>query len=108
MHGNKLFAGLQQVKWYTPPLWITSVTEIEHPWRICLHSVMIHFWWNKALLIGIWRESKLTEEQQLLFAMRGKIIEGDKGGTFRAEGEDPGTREDPANLRADREVVGHS
>jgi hypothetical protein len=74
-HGKKLFIGFIRIKWYTPPLLVTENTEIEHPFRRAWPCLVVRFWWNMAAVIGWWKYSSLTEEDQLIRALRGRKIE---------------------------------
>jgi hypothetical protein len=74
-----LFAGVQKRKglfsWKGLFLFDVAPTiEIEWPYRKCKHSLLIHFWPGKALTIGRWSWSGLSEQEALIAATEGYRI----------------------------------
>jgi hypothetical protein len=76
MHGNRLFTGIVHVKGRFV-FHMSTMTEIEHPWRICDHALHVHFWPGKALVIGKWKPG-LGETGNLLRAIRGRRVKEDE------------------------------
>jgi hypothetical protein len=70
MKGDTFFYGIMWCKWYTPPVWTCRTTEIEHPFRLCKHAVVIRFWWNKVLILGKWKETDTEWWENLLMAVK--------------------------------------
>jgi hypothetical protein len=80
MHGASWFAGVIWCKWYTPTVWVCRTTEIEHPFRMSKHTVMIRFWWNQCLVLGKWRETETEWWENILMAVkkRKRLWDGEK------------------------------
>lgn len=76
MHGKRLFTGIVHVKGLFV-FHMSTMTEIEYPWRICDHALHIHFWPGKALVVGRWKEG-LGETGNLLRAIRGRRVKEDE------------------------------
>lgn len=79
MHELTLFCGISQRKglfsWKGLFLFdIAPTIEIEWPYRKCRHSLLIHFWPGKALTIGRWSWSGLSEQEALIAATEGYNI----------------------------------
>lgn len=72
-HGKKFFIGVESVRGFFV-YDIASVHEIEHPFRKCNRALYLHLWPRKAIVIGIWKNSKKTLEDHLVEALRGRII----------------------------------
>lgn len=76
MHELTLFAGITQRKglfsWKGLFIFdIAPTKEIEWPYRKCNHSFVIRLWSGRALVIGRWNWSGLSEAEALLEAMEG-------------------------------------
>jgi hypothetical protein len=84
MHGKTLFVGNVYVKGLFL-LHMSTMTEIEYPWRICNHALHIHYWPGKAVVIGKWKPG-LGETGNLLRAIKGRKMDDEK--TIRASVED--------------------
>lgn len=72
-HGKKLFTGIEQVRGFFL-FDISSVHEIEHPFRKCRYAVFLHFWPGKALVLGVWGQRKASLEAHLIEALDGRKI----------------------------------
>lgn len=73
MHEITLFAGITPRKGFFL-FDVAPTREIEFPWRQAKKSLLIHFWPGKALVLGRWRWSGLSEEQALLQAVEGENV----------------------------------
>lgn len=69
--------------------------EIEWPFRVCKKSILIHIWPGKALVIGRWQWSELSETEALLEALEGTNL-GFQGQGFKASATE--ATEDQGNL----------
>lgn len=59
-----------------------TVTEIEHPYRVCKDAFFIRIGWRRFLVIGKWKENSLTIDESLQNAVSGgskALIHGDEG-----------------------------
>jgi len=83
MHGRNLFTGVEYVKGFFL-FDMAPVFEIEHPFRKCKHALYVRIWFNRALVLGWWRQG--DEVSNLLMAVRGNKInvEDEKARFYRA------------------------
>jgi hypothetical protein len=84
MHGERLFAGIENVKGRFL-FDVASVHEIEHPFRSCNHALYIHFWPRKALVLGWWKK-RHNETDNLLLAVQGRNLDGTQVGEVDTTG----------------------
>lgn len=64
---RRMFIQFSRVKWYAPPIIVARTLEVDEPFRRC-RSVLVRYWWNRAVVLGMWGVVGYDEAEQLLEA----------------------------------------
>lgn len=56
---------------------VTGIDKVylnEYPYHKCEHALFFHVWYRKALVIGIWKPRKVSVNEHLLEALKGREV----------------------------------
>lgn len=64
---HRVFWHSVNVKWFTPPVLLSTSWEIDHPYRKG-RTVLVRYWWDKSAVLGFWGKKVYDEDHALLNA----------------------------------------